>query len=138
MHLTVYTGYTLRVMMYLALKHPLGDVATIDEIAGACGISRNHLEKIIHERSQAGSIETSCDRTGGARPARAPEEISGSSDIACYGLVIAAACLRVIGPLLASGRRINGAGVCWCAAFALHARQYWPYLTRPRADCEAG
>lgn len=46
------TDYTLRVMMYLALKHSLGDLATMDEIAGACGISRNHLEKIIHERTR--------------------------------------------------------------------------------------
>lgn len=85
----------------------------------------------------AGYIETSRDRTSGVCPARAPEEISGFSDIACYGPVIAAACLRAIGPLLASGWRINGAGVCWCAAFVLYARQYWPYLTRPRADAKA-
>ncbi|TAL92717.1 MAG: transcriptional regulator [Paraburkholderia sp.] len=77
MHLTVDTDYTLRVMMYLALKHPFGDVVTIDEIAGPCGISRNHLEKIIHERSQAGSIETSRDRTSDARPARAPGKSQG-------------------------------------------------------------
>ncbi|WP_287197859.1 NnrS family protein [Paraburkholderia sp.] len=52
--------------------------------------------------------------------------------------MIAAACLRVIGPLLASGWKINGVGVCWCAAFAPYARQYWPYLRRPRADGKAG
>ncbi|HKT96112.1 MAG TPA: Rrf2 family transcriptional regulator [Paraburkholderia sp.] len=76
MHLTVYTDYTLRVMMYLALKYPDGGVATIDEIAGAYGISRNHLTKIIHELSQVGLIETTRGRTGGARLARAPREIS--------------------------------------------------------------
>ena len=76
MHLTVYTDYTLRVLMYLALKYPDGDVATIDEIAGAYGISRNHLTKIIHELSQVGLIETARGRSGGARLARAPGEIS--------------------------------------------------------------
>lgn len=76
MHLTVYTDYTLRVMMYLALKYPDGRVATIDEIAGAYGISRNHLTKIIHELSQVGLIETTRGRTGGACLARAPERIS--------------------------------------------------------------
>ncbi|MFX1677433.1 Rrf2 family transcriptional regulator [Paraburkholderia sp. A2WS-5] len=76
MHLTVYTDYTLRVMMYLALKHPDGGVATIDEIAGAYGISRNHLTKIIHELSQVGLIETARGRAGGARLARAPGKIS--------------------------------------------------------------
>ncbi|KVQ69170.1 Rrf2 family transcriptional regulator [Burkholderia territorii] len=76
MHLTVYTDYTLRVMMYLALKYPDGGVATIDEIAGAYGISRNHLTKIIHELSQVGLIETTRGRAGGARLGRAPEQIS--------------------------------------------------------------
>ncbi|HDR9318908.1 TPA: Rrf2 family transcriptional regulator, partial [Burkholderia vietnamiensis] len=47
MHLTLYTDYTLRVMMYLALKYPGGGVSTIDEIAGAYGISRNHLTKVV-------------------------------------------------------------------------------------------
>jgi Rrf2 family nitric oxide-sensitive transcriptional repressor len=76
MHLTVYTDYTLRVMMYLALRYPDGGVATIDEIAGAYGISRNHLTKIIHELSRAGFIETTRGRAGGASLARAPEQIS--------------------------------------------------------------
>jgi Rrf2 family nitric oxide-sensitive transcriptional repressor len=75
-HLTVYTDYTLRVMMYLALKYPDGGVATIGEIAGAYGISRNHLTKIIHELSQAGLIGTTRGRSGGARLARPPGEIS--------------------------------------------------------------
>ena len=76
MRLTVYTDYTLRVMMYLALKYPSGDVATIDEISQAYKISRNHLMKIIHELSQVGLIETTRGRAGGARLAREPKEIS--------------------------------------------------------------
>lgn len=67
--------------------------------------------------------------------------VAGSIDIACYCLVIAAAILRVAGPLLASGWTaswVDAAGLCWCAAFALYARQYWPYLTRPRADGKVG
>jgi Rrf2 family nitric oxide-sensitive transcriptional repressor len=42
MRLTVYTDYTLRVLMYLALRHPSGELSTIDQIASAYGISRNH------------------------------------------------------------------------------------------------
>lgn len=76
MHLTLYTDYTLRVMMYLALKYPDGGVVTIDEIAGAYGISRNHLTKIVHELSQLGFIGTSRGRAGGTCLARAPEQIS--------------------------------------------------------------
>jgi len=67
--------------------------------------------------------------------------VARSTDIACYCLVIAAAIVRVFGPLLASGWSawwIDAAGLCWCVAFALYARQYWPYLTSPRIDGKAG
>jgi Rrf2 family transcriptional regulator, nitric oxide-sensitive transcriptional repressor len=76
MRLTVYTDYTLRVMMYLTVKHREGGMATIDEIARAYDISRNHLMKIVNELSQTGLIETVRGRTGGARLARPPNEIS--------------------------------------------------------------
>ena len=76
MRLTVYADYILWVMTYLALKHPDGGVATIDDIAGAYGISRNYLTKIIHELSQGGLIETTRGRAGGARLGRALEKIS--------------------------------------------------------------
>jgi len=76
MRLTVYTDYTLRVMIYLSLKYDSGAVATIDEMARAYGISRNHLMKIVNELSQSGFIETTRGRSGGARLARAPNRIS--------------------------------------------------------------
>jgi Rrf2 family transcriptional regulator, nitric oxide-sensitive transcriptional repressor len=76
MRLTMYTDYTLRVMIYLALKFKGGEVATIDEMARAYGISRSHLMKIVNELSQNGFIETSRGRAGGARLARAPNQIS--------------------------------------------------------------
>jgi uncharacterized protein involved in response to NO len=67
--------------------------------------------------------------------------VAGPTDIASYCFVIAAAVLRVFGPLLASSWSawwIDAAGLCWCMAFALYARQYWSYLTRPRIDGKAG
>ena len=76
MRLTVYTDYTLRVMIYLTLKFKGGGVATIDEMARAYGISRSHLMKIVNELSQNGFIETSRGRAGGARLARPPHQIS--------------------------------------------------------------
>jgi Rrf2 family nitric oxide-sensitive transcriptional repressor len=76
MRLTVYTDYTLRVMIYLGAKHREGSGATIDEMARAYGISRNHLMKIVHELGRNGFIETMRGRTGGARLARPPERIS--------------------------------------------------------------
>lgn len=60
--------------------------------------------------------------------------VAGSTEIACYCLLSAAAILRVFGPLLAGGWSawwIGTAGLCWCVAFALYARQYWPYLVHP-------
>lgn len=76
MHLTTYTDYALRVMMYLALTYQDGRGATIDEMARAYSISRNHLTKIVHELAQQGFIETTRGRAGGARLARPPGHIS--------------------------------------------------------------
>lgn len=72
MRLTVYTDYSLRVLMYLALK---GDgLATIEEIAKSYGISKNHLMKVAHQLGVAGYVETVRGRHGGlrlAKPAKA-------------------------------------------------------------------
>lgn len=76
MRLTMYTDYTLRVMMYLAVKYREEGVATIDEMARSYDISRNHLMKIVNELSQTGFVETLRGRTGGVRLARPPADIS--------------------------------------------------------------
>ncbi len=77
MRLTLYTDYTLRVLMYLALKQRDGDgLATVDEIATAYGISRHHLTKIVQELGQQGFIDTLRGRSGGMRLARPAPEIS--------------------------------------------------------------
>lgn len=76
MKLTVYTDYMLRVSMYLALKHKSNELATIDHIAAAYGISRNHLMKIVHAMGQHGMVETLRGRMGGIRLARPPEQIT--------------------------------------------------------------
>lgn len=76
MRLTVYTDYTLRVMIYLVVKHREDQLATIDEIAKAYDISRNHLTKIVSELATHGFVETRKGRGGGVRLARRPEQIS--------------------------------------------------------------
>jgi Rrf2 family transcriptional regulator, nitric oxide-sensitive transcriptional repressor len=76
MRLTVYTDYTLRVLIYLTLKYKSGEKSTIPEMAEAYGISRNHLMKIVHELSLRGIIETSQGRSGGTWLARPPNTIS--------------------------------------------------------------
>lgn len=76
MRLTAFTDYTLRVLMYMALKYESTELATIEEISRSYNISRNHLMKIVHQLSINGLITTSRGRAGGARLARAPNEIS--------------------------------------------------------------
>jgi Rrf2 family nitric oxide-sensitive transcriptional repressor len=71
--LTVYTDFSFRVLMFLALK---GDgLATIAEIAKAYGISKNHLMKVAHQLGVAGYVETVRGKGGGLRLARRPQDI---------------------------------------------------------------
>ena len=73
MRLTVYTDYGLRLLMYVALKRD--ELATIQEVAEAYGISRNHLMKVAYDLGRHGFLETVRGRGGGLRLARAPERI---------------------------------------------------------------
>lgn len=74
MRLTAFSDYTLRTLMYLALRPDT--LCTIDEIAAAYGISANHLMKVVHQAAQAGDVQTVRGQRGGLRLARAPETIN--------------------------------------------------------------
>ncbi|HEY1608412.1 MAG TPA: Rrf2 family transcriptional regulator [Paraburkholderia sp.] len=65
MRLTDYTDYSLRVMLYLALKRDA--LVTIQEISDAYGISKNHLMKVVQQLGELGWIETIRGRNGGLR-----------------------------------------------------------------------
>ncbi len=74
MQLTLYTDYSLRVLIYLGVN-PERQV-TITEIAESYGISRNHLVKVVHNLSGLGYIRTVRGRGGGMLLARIPEDIN--------------------------------------------------------------
>lgn len=74
MRLTLYTDYSLRVLMYAGLKRD--GLATIPEVAESYGISRNHLMKIVHQLGVLGYLENVRGRGGGFRLAKPPGEIN--------------------------------------------------------------
>lgn len=74
MRLTLYTDYSLRVLLYLGAKN-IEDLSTIKEISDAYGISKNHLMKVTHELGKLGYIETVRGRGGGIRLALKPKDI---------------------------------------------------------------
>ena len=62
-------------------------------------------------------------------------------EIACYALVLAAAVVRVLVPLVvpaAYAPSVAASAVLWSAGFGLYAIRYWPVLTRPRIDGKPG
>jgi Rrf2 family nitric oxide-sensitive transcriptional repressor len=73
MRLTVYSDYSLRLLMYVAIKD--GELVTIQEVADAYRISKNHLMKVAFELGRGGYLETVRGRNGGIRLARDPKEI---------------------------------------------------------------
>ena len=73
MRLTNYTDYTLRMLIYLALRTE--GRATIAEISAHYGIAETHLMKVAHELGVAGDIETIRGKGGGLRLARRPEAV---------------------------------------------------------------
>ena len=62
MHLTQFTDYSLRVLIYLGVSE---NDATISEIADRYSISRNHLVKVVHRLGQLEYIHTTRGRNGG-------------------------------------------------------------------------
>jgi len=73
MRLTMYTDYSLRVLLYLANKED--ENVTITELADFYQISRNHLVKVVHNLGLDGYILTTRGRNGGLKLARPAKEI---------------------------------------------------------------
>jgi Rrf2 family transcriptional regulator, nitric oxide-sensitive transcriptional repressor len=73
MRLTDYTDYALRVLMYLGANRDR--LVTIQEVASAHGISKNHLTKVVHRLGVAQLVATVRGRAGGIRLAMEPGRI---------------------------------------------------------------
>ncbi len=73
MRLTLHTDYALRVLIYAGVQE--GRLVTIDDVAQAYRISKNHLRKVVHRLSQCGYLETVQGRRGGIRLKPRPEDV---------------------------------------------------------------
>ncbi|GMU92527.1 MAG: hypothetical protein AMXMBFR4_15850 [Candidatus Hydrogenedentota bacterium] len=73
MHLTQYTDFALRTLMYLG---SVNRSATIAEVAGRVMVSRNHLVKVVHNLGKLGFVITERGKSGGIRLACLPELIN--------------------------------------------------------------
>lgn len=73
MHLTRFTDYSLRVLLFLAVKGE--ERSTISEIAGSFDISHNHLMKVVQDLSHKGYITAIRGKNGGLLLRKAPQEI---------------------------------------------------------------
>lgn len=74
MHLTQFSDYSLRLVIYLAC-HP-EKVVSADEISRAFGISRHHLVKVVQRLTDLGVVKAQRGRGGGMRLAMRPSKIN--------------------------------------------------------------
>jgi len=74
MRLTLFTDYSLRALIFLAVQ--ADRLVTIGEIAEAYGISSNHLMKVVHQLATAGDVITVRGQHGGLRLGRPAHEIN--------------------------------------------------------------
>ncbi len=74
MHLTRFTDYSLRVLMYAAARADRR--VTIGEVAQAFTISRSHLTKVVHFLGREGLLRNLRGRGGGFELARPAEHIN--------------------------------------------------------------
>ncbi|MFJ7935040.1 RrF2 family transcriptional regulator [Sporosarcina sp. NPDC096371] len=75
MRLTMYTDFSLRVLIFLGTKER-EEISTVQEISDTYSISKNHLTKVVHELGKMGLIETIRGRGGGIRLKVEPENIN--------------------------------------------------------------
>lgn len=74
MQLTQFTDYSLRTLIYIALKKDV--ICTISDIADGYNISKNHLMKVVQRLGQLGILKTIRGKKGGLQLNTPPELIN--------------------------------------------------------------
>lgn len=73
MELTLYTDYSLRVLIYLGLRE--NEVCQLADIAAAYRVSRHHLLKVVQGLARNGFVRTLRGKHGGIALALPPDRI---------------------------------------------------------------
>lgn len=73
MQLSSFTDYSLRVLIYAAVRPETRCLTT--EVAEAFGVSRHHLVKVVNELQHLGYVATTRGREGGFTLAKEPQQI---------------------------------------------------------------
>ncbi|RKF20098.1 Rrf2 family transcriptional regulator [Alginatibacterium sediminis] len=74
MHITRFTDYSLRVLIYLAINKQ--SMSTINDIAKSYDISKNHLMKIVQQLNRRGYIKAIRGKNGGLQLNCDPNDIN--------------------------------------------------------------
>jgi len=73
MKLTLFSDYSLRILMFAALR---GETKfSVKEVAGAYGLSKHHTAKAVNFLTRGGYLTARRGRNGGIRLGRPPREI---------------------------------------------------------------
>lgn len=73
MHVSRYTDYAYRILLYLAVNNERTSMAKISDYYD---ISHEHLRKVVHNLSKLGYIQTYTGKSGGMELKKRPEKIS--------------------------------------------------------------
>lgn len=100
MKLTLFTDYSMRVLLYLGARPER--LCSIAEVARGYGVSQNHMMKVVNELARSGYVESVRGRFGGIRLGKPPEAINigavvrhtedGFNLVDCDSCLIAPAC----------------------------------------------
>ena len=85
MKLTLFTDYSMRVLLYLGAQPDR--LCSIGEVAQAYRVSQNHMMKVVNQLVRQGYVESVRGRSGGIRLGRAAEDINLGALIRATGVL---------------------------------------------------